>query len=180
MTSDTSDSRESGRSGATIEELYINQFETLVAFVRSKYGDGPPLPEDVAQHAFTQLIERDTVDDIGSLPGFLWRTAINFAIAQNRKQAVLNKRASDVAEHFFPEGSNKDNPERVYLGKADIEFVMRVISKMPSTRRRAFLLNRVDGMSHRHIAVELGLSRPTVTKHIAKAAAEIEAALMGE
>ncbi|MEM9314309.1 MAG: sigma-70 family RNA polymerase sigma factor, partial [Pseudomonadota bacterium] len=136
--------------------------------------------EDVAQHAFTQLMERDTVDDISSLPGFLCRTAINFVIYQHRRQAVAVKRSSDVAEHYFPEGSNKDNPERVYLGKADINCVMRVISAMPSTRRRAFLLNRVDGMSQGQIASELGLSRPTVTKHIARAAADIEAALADE
>ncbi|MEM7357529.1 MAG: sigma-70 family RNA polymerase sigma factor [Pseudomonadota bacterium] len=157
-----------------IERLYGKHFESLVRFIRTKYGEGPPHPEDVAQQAFLKLTERRKLSDINNLPAFLWRSAQNYVSSEKRAQATQVRRAPDVESQFFSEKSSQNPPDHVFYAKTQIKKINLKLGKMPATRRRAFLLNRVEGMSHSEIAELLGLSRPTVTKHIARASAEIE------
>ncbi|MEM9624316.1 MAG: RNA polymerase sigma factor, partial [Pseudomonadota bacterium] len=121
-------------------------------------------------------IERDSINDIDNLPGFLWQTARNSILNQYRSNATAQKLAQDVSEHFFAEDGTHNDPERVYIGKDDVERITRTLRNMPAIRSRVFLLNRMDGLSHSAIAELVGLSRSAVTKHIARASQEIESA----
>ena len=162
---------------ASLDALYRRYFEKLVAYLRSTYGEGPPQPEDAAQQAFVKLAERGTLEDIERLPAFLWRTARNLVSTERRARSTETRRAADVATFFFEENGSQTDPERVLTARAQLAKVTATLRKMPATRRRVFLLNRIDGLSHAAVADRVGLSRSTVTKHIARATAEIEAVL---
>jgi RNA polymerase sigma-70 factor (ECF subfamily) len=58
-----------------------------------------------------------------------------------------------------------------------MDIVQSVLRAMPEQRRRAFILTRVEGLSHGDAARRLGISRPAVSKHVARAMDDLYAAL---
>ena len=54
---------------------------------------------------------------------------------------------------------------------------MEALRTMPEKRRRIFILNRLEGLSYTEIARRTGIGRTAVTKHVARATADIDAAL---
>lgn len=167
-------------ASAELRRLFADCFEPLVAFLRSRFGAGPPDPEDVAQQAFGKLMERDGLGDIENPRAFLWRTACNIAISEKRSLTRADRREADTATLLSLDDGYLLTPERVLEAKEQVAIASEVLRKMPVQRRRAFILTRIEGLSHRETALRLGVSRPAVSKHVAKATADLYAALMAQ
>jgi RNA polymerase sigma factor (sigma-70 family) len=60
-------------------------------------------------------------------------------------------------------------PEREAIARDLIRAVQTELNKLPERTRQIFLRNRIDGISHRRIAQELGISEEAVYYHIRKA-----------
>lgn len=160
-----------------VEALYATCFDQLVGFLRSAFGAGPPPPEDLAQAAFERLLKVAHLRGDSSPRAFLWRTASNLAISARRRANVETRNLVDVETLFPAREGYRSTPERVVEAEEDLDIVYRVISEMPEQRRSAFLLVRVDGLSHADAAVRLEISRPAVSKHVARATKDIIRAL---
>ena len=163
-----------------IRKLFTDCFDPLVAFLRLRFGAGPPDPEDVAQQAFGKLMERERLSDIENPKAFLWRTARNIAVSEKRSLTRAGRREADAAAVFSIEEGYLLTPERVLEAKEQVGVALNVLRKMPGQRRRAFILTRIEGLSHGEAAKRLGVSRPAVSKHVAKATVDLYAALMAK
>ena len=163
------------RRPSVFERFYARHFHKLVADLRATYGAGPPEPEDVAQRAFANLDKRGDLQSIDNLEAFVWTASRNIIYSDKRAQMVRSKNADDVRSVFFDEGSYDLTPERVFIAKEQLSLVMEALNAMPPRRRRIFILNRAHGLIPAEIARRLGLSRPAVVKHIAKATEAIHA-----
>ncbi|MEM1019146.1 MAG: sigma-70 family RNA polymerase sigma factor [Pseudomonadota bacterium] len=161
----------------TFEALYQDNAAVLANNLRKLFGAGPPDPEDIVQQAFQKVLERDTLEDIDSLPNYLWRTARNIMITAKRKDDTRSNRDFDVEQIFFPTKGVSLSPENVFSARNQLARINDVLAAMPKTRQRAFYLHRIDGLSISETARRLGLSRSAITKHIVKAAKEIDQAL---
>ena len=68
--------------------------------------------------------------------------------------------------------------------RIEAEDVMRVyrraLEELPQKTREIFLAHRVDELTYRQIAQNMGISIPTVQYHVARALAHIDAALEQE
>ncbi|MEM9623780.1 MAG: RNA polymerase sigma factor [Pseudomonadota bacterium] len=157
----------------TVEQLFNSCFDALVAFLRSRFGVGPPPAEDVAQTAFERLLLADTLRDDANPKAFLWRTATNLAISAYRHNGVEQRNLPQVEVLFSGIEGDHSAPERVVEVREQLDEVYELLMRMPKTRSEAFLLVRVDGLSHAAAAEQLGVARTTVSKHVALAAAEI-------
>ena len=160
-----------------IERLYRDYFQRLTDSLQAVYGTGPPEPEDVAQRAFAKLSERGDLSSIANLPGFLWRTARNILISDKRASSVRARRTPDLQEVYFPSSGDVLTPDRVFTAREQVGVVMEALRTMPEKRRRIFILNRLEGLSYTEIARRTGIGRTAVTKHVARATADIDAAL---
>lgn len=165
------------RAKSAFERFYTRHFAKLVADLRATYGGGPPEPEDVAQRAFANLGKRGDLQSIDNLEAFVWTVSRNIIYSEKRAQAVRMKNAEDVRSVIFGEGSYDLTPERVFIAKEQLSIVMEALKTMPPRRRRIFILNRAHGFTPAEIARKLGVSRPAVVKHIAKATDAIHAQL---
>ena len=159
---------------AIVASLYREHVVSLAQSLRSHFGDGPPDPEDIAQQAFEQLIQRERLDDIENPRAFLWRTGRNLIFNDRRAQQVRTRYDYELESLYFPPGGDEQSPERVLLARQQIEAIGRCLSAMPDRRRQAFNLHRIDGLSVSDTARQLGISRTAAVKHIARAAAEID------
>ncbi|MEM9170139.1 MAG: sigma-70 family RNA polymerase sigma factor [Pseudomonadota bacterium] len=160
-----------------IERLFKSDFKPLVSFLYGAFGPGPPDPEDVAQAAFARLGGAASLDHVDDLKAYLWRTARNMAVSQIRALRALERKTADVREISSDDAYYHLTPERVLRGREDVRRVAEILSRMPTRRKSAFLLVRIDGVTHAEAARRLGISRPAVSSYVAAAAAEILTAL---
>lgn len=153
--------------------LYDAVAGQLVKDLRAKFGNGPPEPEDLMQEAFRRLFEHPQFSDIENKPGFLWRTAVNMALTSKRSQTKHAAYEPDVREVFFGERVVIPSAQSVLEVKEQLDTICGVLEAMPERRRWTILLRRLDGLSITQIALRLGVSRNTASKHLAKADEEI-------
>lgn len=165
-------------SAPSIDSLYSDHFLALVAYLRASFGAGPPEPEDVAQRAFGQLAAKGDLSGIHNLKAFLWRTAWNIALSDKRAAQVRSKRKTEIEILFSAADGYTLTPERVLEGKEQVSLAVEVLRHMPEQRRRAFILTRIEGLSHAETSKRLGISRPAVSKHVARATADLYEKLM--
>ena len=62
----------------------------------------------------------------------------------------------------------------------DLKNIDRLLGKLSSKARAAFLYNRLDGLSHAEIAERLGVSVPRVRQYLAQGIRQCYIALYGE
>lgn len=164
-----------------LPELYQSYRAELVAFVRAKFGAGPPEPEDVAQQAFANFAAQaqGRHETITNPRAFLFRIAHNLVINERKHQQVGRRfleAAPDPKE--ICEARDDFNPEVVLSGRQRYRLIEQVIRGMPEKRRRILLLNRLEGLSYAEIGRRLGLSESVVRKHAALAVRECAAVLL--
>ncbi|MEM1436780.1 MAG: sigma-70 family RNA polymerase sigma factor [Pseudomonadota bacterium] len=165
-------SGDAGESEA-IEALYREFMGPLVRFLRHKFGPGPPEPEDLAQAAFSELVQRGNWREIRDHRAYLRRTASNAAISEHRARGVREHILHPVTEEHENRGS-ETRLENVFADRDLLLKVLALIEKLPRRQRRAFELSRFDELSLTEIAKREGISRTAVRKHVTNAAATID------
>lgn len=156
-----------------VSSLYQEYYAQLVTTLRKMYGDDPPDPEDVANEAFKRVVARDDVESINNLRAFVWRIAKNVVLKTRRDSANRSRQDFEVESILFPEKSYESTPERIIEAREQLRAINLLLRAMPETRRQAFILHRIEGLSITDTARTLGMSRPGAAKHIARAAAQI-------
>ena len=167
-----------GVDPGVVDRFYTENFDSLVAYLRRKYGAGPPDPEDVAQKAFGRIVARGGLQGVDNPKAFLWRTAVNIFVSDTRTLKAEERRDAAAETIFSSENGYLLTPERVLEAKEQVGIALRVLRQMPEQRRRAFILTRIEGLSHQATAELLGVSRPAVSKHVARATADLHAAFV--
>lgn len=80
---------------------------------------------------------------------------------------------------LIPEGE-QPSPEEQHLILEDLKNIDRLLGKLSSKARAAFLYNRLDGLGHAEIAERLGISVPRVRQYLAQGMRQCYIALYGE
>ncbi|MEM0928725.1 MAG: sigma-70 family RNA polymerase sigma factor [Pseudomonadota bacterium] len=158
--------------------LYQQRAPKLTATLRKMFGNGPPDPEDVVQQAFQKILERGDCSDIEDLNAFLWRTARNICLKGRRHEDVRAKFDFEIEHLFFPQRGDDSSPEGVLSTKEELHAINEALRAMPDTRRRAFVLNKVEGLTVTDVAKRLRIGRSPATRHISRAMRDIELHLM--
>ena len=165
------------KSETDVNRLYKKHASALSNDLRSKFGDGPPDPDDVVQDAFAKLIDRDDLSDVKNPQAFLWTIARNLMLSGRRKVDVRSKYDFEIEHLFFASKGSELSPERVIEVRDQLQIINDVIDKMPENRRLAFLLHRVEGLNFSAVGRRLGMSSNGVVKHVTRAAYDIKMAL---
>src|SRR5215469_6929601 len=129
---------------AGMDVLYARHWGELCHYIKKHFGPGPPDPEDVAQDAFMRFVAIEDRQAIENPRAYLFRTAHNVLVDEHRRLAL--RRAGPADTEARP-ASDDRTPERVLAGQEQLEILARSLRGMPATRRRSFLLNRLQGLS---------------------------------
>ncbi len=89
------------------------------------------------------------------------------------EQAYLNELM------LIPEAEQPSVEERQMILE-DLKNIDRLLGKVSSKARAAFLYNRLDGLNHAQIAERLGVSVPRVRQYLAQGIRQCYIALYGE
>jgi len=169
-----------GAASEAVAELYRLHFTGLAAFIRRKFGAGPPEPEDAAQAAFERIMALPDLAAVENPKAFLYRCARNYVIDFRRRQSVSARATADIVA-LNPTGASADgDPSRVLEARQELAAVMAAINGLDARRRDVLILNSLEGLSCAEIARRMGLSPTRVVQLYGQALAACAKALAGE
>ena len=158
-----------------LTDISADELKDLSTGLRTRFGNGPPDPDDIAQEAYRRVLEKDDPSSIRNLKAFLWRTARNLVFDALKSENSRSKYDFEVEQIFFPLKSDISSPETVMIAREQLKAINELLRTMPANRRRAIMLYRIERLTQAEIARRLKISRTMVNKHIATASAEINA-----
>ena len=133
--------------------------------------------EDLSQDTFVRLLGRERLDAPREPRAFLVAVAKGLLFDHFRRAALEQAYLAELA--LLPEAEHP-SPEQQHLILEDLKAIDRLLGKLSSKARAAFLYNRLDGLGHAEIAERLGVSVSRVRQYIAQGLRQCYVALYGE
>ena len=165
------------QGGSSLSEIYNAYLPELTRYVRAKFGEGPPEPEDVAQDAFAKFATAFETQLIRNPRAFLYASVRNLVIDHKRRQRTRNAHAEEILATGEKENFDGMSPERVLIEKERFEIMRAAIETMPEEDRRVLLMHRLRARTYADIARELQMSESGVRRAVARAVAHIDTAM---
>ena len=159
---------ERGLSNALVSEVantYLSCRSSLMRFV-GRFIHHTQDIEDIVHETFLRTYAAEINTHIHSPKAFMFRTAKNLALKHLDKCSVrLTDYLGDfeLSEVLIDEISAEDSAE----AQEQFATFCQAVRSLPLQCRRAFILRKVYGLSHKEIAEHLEISVSTVEKHLA-------------
>lgn len=141
-------------------KVYEKYAESLSNFLYYKYG-GALNPTDVMQDAFIKLWENCAKVTPDSVKSYLFTIANNMMLNAYKHQKVVFKH-----QEVKPKDYTNETPEFILRKEEFLQSYEKVLSGLKEEQRVAFLLNKVDGKTHKEIAELLGVTKKVVEHRI--------------
>jgi RNA polymerase sigma-70 factor (ECF subfamily) len=161
----------------SFEEIYFQYHKRVYGFC-VKYGLDCSDAEEVTQEVFVRIWEvRSKVDPTSNFQSYLLTITRN-TIVDRFKEKIREQAARAYQMSFLDAGFN-DIEES--LNYRELQSTIRgVMANIPEKRRKVFELSRLEGLSHKEISKELGISPKTVENQIALALQDFRVAINGK
>jgi len=156
--------------------LYRDHRSWLLAWLKRNVAC-PQRAEDLSQDTFIRLLGREQLETPREPRAFLVQVAKGLLFDHFRRAALEQAYLSELM--LLPEAEHP-SLEAQQLILEDLKTIDRMLSTLSSKARAAFLLNRLDGMSHAEIAEHVGVSVPRVRQYLAQGMRQCYVALYGE
>lgn len=123
--------------------------------------------EEVLQEVFVQLfLKRQQIPDIQSIFPFLYIVGKRMSISYFRKAVVR--------EQYMLKNQSQFNEAydclETHIETKDLSDILEsIIKDLPTQQQKIFRMNKLDELSYKEIAAEIGVSKHTVRNHLATA-----------
>jgi RNA polymerase sigma-70 factor (ECF subfamily) len=121
--------------------------------------------DDLIQDVYYRILKMESVEHVREAKAFLMQTAKNILIDRARRHAVVyidsvaNLDELDVAD-------TAPSPERVALARAELKWVLGLVSNLPDRCKQVFRARKIYGMSQDETAASLGITENVVEKEM--------------
>jgi RNA polymerase sigma factor (sigma-70 family) len=136
--------------------------------------------DDHVQEVFERILAtRTDREHVDNWPAFIRRVASNVLIDRFRHdRARMSDRHVPVehAETLTDDGVGA--PDRIAAGRQQLQALQSAIDDLDPLCRAAFRLVRIDGLSYKQAAEELGVPSATIGRQIEKALAKLTKAMI--
>ncbi|MCP5432745.1 MAG: sigma-70 family RNA polymerase sigma factor [Alphaproteobacteria bacterium] len=138
----------------------------LVRFLRGRLRDRDEA-EEVAQATYVRLLESEAGegDLIANGRAYMFRTAANIAHDRWRRRALGNAVLVQIRDVPGIHRDGESTPEDLFVARSRLDDLVRALDELPENCRKALLLGRLNGLSHKEIAARLGVSVSMVKKY---------------
>jgi RNA polymerase sigma factor (sigma-70 family) len=148
-----------------VQTLYSDHHSWLQGWLRKRLGNTFDAA-DLAQDTFMRVLTKEAPITIREPRALLTTIAqgllFNFRRHQRIEQAYLDTLI------LLPEAQTPSPETQAIMIETLVE-IDRLLDGLPRQVRQAFLLSQLDGLKQSEIAKQLGISIPTVKRHVAKA-----------
>ncbi|MGH8550496.1 MAG: RNA polymerase sigma factor [Methylococcales bacterium] len=122
--------------------------------------------KDLVQESFLILTRVSAEQSIAEPRAFLYRTARNLMLDQLRHRKVIADCARTVEMRY--EGAHF-SAERSAAADQSLDRLEETLANLPELTREVFCLIKLDGLSYRESARQLGLTERQVERHLMRA-----------
>jgi RNA polymerase sigma-70 factor (ECF subfamily) len=151
---------------AAFAEIYQRYKWVLFLHAVKRVGDREQA-KDIIQELFTALWDKRTELDLRSqLSGYLYTSVRNRVIKLYAHQQVKSDYITSLARSIDEDNCVTDHKVRQSNLAAIIE---HEINELPERMREVFILSRKHNLSHKEIALQLGIEETTVKRQISNA-----------
>ncbi len=152
---------------------YLAMRGDLLRFFAARLGNQAQA-DDLYQELFVRLRLSRLPEDVSSPRGFIYRSAYNLAnevIRAGRRRRARDADWVDSTTHRVGAAAVADQPgaDEVLAAKQRLAAIMRALDALSPKAREVFTLCRIEGLNHRDVAAQLGISTKTVEKHMTTA-----------
>jgi RNA polymerase sigma-70 factor (ECF subfamily) len=151
-----------------IATLYVDHHGWLQGWLRRRLGDSF-VAADLAHDTFVRILAKDVPPAIREPRALLTTIAQGLLSNMHRHRRIEQAYLDALA--LLPEAQVPSPETQAILLETLVE-IDRLLDGLPGPVRQAFLLSQLDGLRQSEIARRLGLSVPTVKRHIARALAQ--------
>lgn len=127
--------------------------------------------DDVVQEAYCRMAALPDFDRIEDPRRYLFQTARNVILADYRRARVVRIDAvgstADL-ERALAADADQLSPERIVAGRGLLARVDSLLASLPERSRTIFRLRKLEGLSQRDIAAELGVTETIVENDLAR------------
>jgi len=153
--------------------LYYQQyFDPLVGYLYSRTGSWD-VAHDIAQDAFEKIFGQCDLTEIRDLKAYLYSTGVNLAINYVKREKRLFERANEQESidyfAFSRKAANGLDPDENIEFSDMVNGINDTLGDLPHKCKKAFLLHKLLGYSHRESAEQLNVSQSTIEKYIMRA-----------
>ncbi len=156
-----------------LERVYFSSFDILVRSARLLVDDVSSAT-DVVQEAFVKALTAQPTFSNGDALAYMKTAVMNQARTTLRKRGVSRKHLSSVPL----EDTNVSHIEEDEL-PIDAAVIQKALSQLSQRQRECVMLFHTYSMSHKEIAVQLGISEGSVKQHLSRGLRNLNTALEG-
>ena len=127
----------------------------------------PSQIDDVIQDAYCKIAALSNVRHIENGRAYFFTTARNIMLGQMRRSRIVRIDAMTEME-MLRLADSEPSPERAAAGRRDLERIQALIQALPDKCRTIFELRRIQGVSQREIARQLGVTENVVEAQSAR------------
>lgn len=149
--------------------LLVAHYEELSGYLTRRFGSAGTA-SDTLHDIYIRLQRLQTVPELDNPRAYLFRVANNVALDRLRVARRAERRLApgDLAAE---QPSAAPTADVAMEQRERLRLLARAIAELPPRCREAFLMHKIDGLSHSQVAERLGISRSMVEKHVMKALA---------
>ncbi len=158
----------SGFSRADYIDLFNQSYSHIKNFIYYKTGD-INLAEDIAQDTFIKIWEKRNEIKQQTVKSLLYTIAGNLCKNRFEHQQVVFEFARN-----YQQNRTSVSPEFELELKEFNDKLQNAIGNLKEKNRVVFMMNRIDGLTYKQIAQNLGLSQKAIEKRMKNALDELK------
>lgn len=136
----------------------------LRAWLCKRFGGQVDI-DDIVQEAYSRVLQSLLTGPMKSPKAFLFATARNLALDRLRRHEVSRTDSYGEIDTLNVLDQGVDIPEALARNQ-ELNLLTEAIQSLPDRCRQVLTLRKLYGLSHREIAIRLGLSESTVSNQI--------------
>ena len=149
-----------------LNRLYQEHFSELKAFIQKHWSKEQQDAEDLAQEAFLRFAEYPQLESVQNPRAFLFQTLSNLAVDQYRKTQTRRQYLETEIELETINTFHVISPESEVEQQHILQQFTARLNQLPALQRHAFILYRLEGLSHAEIAKRLGISQRSSERYV--------------
>ena len=148
-----------------VQALYSSHHGWLNGWLRARLGNAADAA-DLAQDTFVRLLQRTERLELKAPRAFLRTVARGLVIDHWRREEIERAYLETIAH--LPETETPSAESRALVIEL-LEGIARMLEGLKPKVRQAFLLAQCEGLTHKQIAEQMGLSLRSVERYVADA-----------
>jgi RNA polymerase sigma-70 factor (ECF subfamily) len=146
-----------------LRSLLVDRYSEFRSRLSRRLGSAD-LASDTLQETWLQLQRPGTPAITGRADAYVYRVALN--VARDRARADHRRLAYSEVEMLRHLDWAEIDPEEIVALRSEMAALAKAINELTPRRRAIFLSARLNGIPHREIAKQLGISKRMVEREL--------------